>query len=146
MQKNIQKATVALVRVTDVLLQANCNIKETIKRNVDSVSLLGHVLQDLSLLRRQKLKPALHPKCAGLCDLECTDTKQLFWEDISKSLVNAKEVGGLCKQFQPDTYKNSQGSKYQSRFKHYSPKDSFLCKSSNQYKGPPQARNNRNGK
>ena len=126
MQKNIQKAAVALARVTDGLLQANCNIKETIKINLDAISLLGHVSQDLSSLRRQELKPALHPKCAGLCDLEYTDTKQLFGEDISKSLVKAKEVRGLRKQFQPETYKNSQGSKNQNRFKHYFPKDSFF--------------------
>ena len=59
------------------------------------------------------MKPALHPKRAWLCDLDYTNTKQLFGEDISKSLVKAKEVGGLRKQFQPETYKNSQGSKYQ---------------------------------
>ena len=68
MQKNIQKVTVAFVRVTDGLLQANCEIKETIKRNLDAISLLGHVSQELSSLRRQKLKPAPDPKCAGLCD------------------------------------------------------------------------------
>ena len=78
--------------------------------------------------------------------LEYTDTKNLFGEDISKSLVKAKEVGGLCKQFQPETYKNSQGSKHQNRFKRYSAKDSFLHKNSHQYKGPPQARNNRNNR
>ena len=144
MQKNIQKAAAAIVRVTDGLLQANCKIKETIKGSLDAISLLGHVSQDLSSLRRQMLKPALHPKCAGVCDLEYTDTKQLFGEDISKSLVKAKEGGGLRKQFQPETYKNSQGSKYQNGFKQYSPKDSFLYKSSHQYKGPPQAGNNRN--
>ena len=43
MQKNIQKAAVALVRVTDGLLQANCNIKETIKRNFDEITFPGHV-------------------------------------------------------------------------------------------------------
>ena len=78
MQKNIQKDIVALVRVTG-LLQANHNIKETIKRNLDAISLLGHVSQGLSSLRCQKFKPALHPKCAGLCDLEYTDTKQVIW-------------------------------------------------------------------
>ena len=124
--------------------QANGTIKESFKRNLDAISLLSHVSQDLSSLRRQKLKPALHPKCGGLCGLEYTDAKQLFGEDISKSFVKAKEVGGLRKQFQPETCKNSQGSKYQNRFKHYSPKDYFLYKSFHQYKGPPQARNNKN--
>ena len=75
MQKNIQKAAVALVRVPDGLLQANCNIEESIKRNFDAISLLGHVSQDLSSVRCQKSKPALHPKCAGLCDLGYTYTK-----------------------------------------------------------------------
>ena len=43
MEKNIQKAAVALVRVTDGLLQANWNIKETIKRNLDETTFPGHV-------------------------------------------------------------------------------------------------------
>ena len=43
MQKNIQKAAVALVRVADGLLQPNCNIKETIKRNLDEIKFPGHV-------------------------------------------------------------------------------------------------------
>ena len=34
------------------------------------------------------------------------DTK-IFGDDIGKSLVKAKEVEGLRKQFQPETYKNS---------------------------------------
>ena len=144
MQKNIQKAAVALVRVTDDPLQANWNIKELIKRNLDAILLLGHLSRVLSSLSRQKLTPGLHPKHAGLCDSEYTDTKQLFRKDISKSLVKATEVGGLRKQFQAETYRNSIGSKYQNRFKHYSPKDYFLYKSSHKYKGLPQARNNRN--
>ena len=37
-------------------------------------------------------------------------------------------MGDLRKQFQPETYKNSQGSKYQNRFKHYSPKDYFCTR------------------
>ena len=139
MEKNIQKSTVALVRVTDGLLKANCNIKESIKKNLDAISLLGHVSQDFSSLRLQKLKPALHPKCAGLCDLEYTDTKQLFGEDISKSLVKAKEVGGVSKQFQPETYKNSQGN-----WKALFSKKFFSVQELSPVQGTPQARNNRN--
>ena len=40
---------------------------------------------------------------------------------------------------------STQGTKYQNRFKHYSPKNSFLYKSSHQYKGQPQAGNNKTG-
>ena len=77
---------------------------ESIKRNLDAISLLGYVSQDLSSLRRHKLKPTLHPKCVGICDVGYSDTKQLFGEDINQSLVRAKEVGGLHKQFQHETY------------------------------------------
>ena len=48
MQKNIQKAAFVLFRVTNGMLQANYNIKETNKRNLDEISLLDHVSQDLS--------------------------------------------------------------------------------------------------
>ena len=130
MQKNIHKAAVALVRVIDGLSQANYNIKESIKRNLGAISLLGHVSQDLSSLRRKTLKPALHPKCAALGGLEY---KKLFGEDTRKSLVEHQQVGGLRKQFQSATYKNSQGSEYHNRSKHYSQKDSFVYKSSHQY-------------
>ena len=78
---------------------------EIIKRNLDAISLLGHVSKDLSSSRSHRLNSALHLKCASLRDLEYTDTKNLSREGISKSLVKAKEVGGLCKQFQPETYK-----------------------------------------
>ena len=78
---------------------------EIIKRKLDAISLLGHVSKDLSSPRRDRLNSALHPKCASLRDLEYTDTKNLSREGISKSLVKSKEVGGLCKQFQPETYK-----------------------------------------
>ena len=90
-----------LQKKSELLLQVNCNIKISIKRNLDAISVLAHVSEDLSSLRRQKLKPAQHPKCAELCDLEYADKKQLFGEDISKSLVKAKEVGGLRKECQP---------------------------------------------
>ena len=73
---------------------------------------MGHVSQDISLLRYQNLKPSMHPKCAGLCDLEYTVTKQLFGKDIGKRLVKATEVGGLRKQFRLEVYKDFQESNY----------------------------------
>ena len=77
---------------------------ESIKRDFDGISLLSHVSRDLSSLRRHKLKPTLYPRYAGICELEYSHTKQFFGEDINQSLVRAKEVGGLHKQFQHETY------------------------------------------
>ena len=67
-----------------------------IKNNLDAISLMGHSLQDISsTMRRQKIKPFLNRTCATLCDLEYTDTQQLFGEDKNKSLNRAKDAGNL---------------------------------------------------
>ena len=89
LQKNIQKATIALVPVTDNLLQDKEETKAMIKNNPDAISLMGHSLQDISTMRDQKIKPFLNRTCTSLCDLEYTDTQQLFGEDINKSLNRA---------------------------------------------------------
>ena len=60
LQKNIQKATIAPVQVTDNLLQDKGETKAMIKNNLDAISLMGHSLQDISTTRCQKgvLKPS----------------------------------------------------------------------------------------
>ena len=60
LQKNIQKATIALVQVTDNLLQDKGETKAMIKNNLDAISLMGHSLQDISTMRRQKIEPVPH--------------------------------------------------------------------------------------
>ena len=102
LQKNIKKPTKALFQVTDNLLQDKGETKAMIKNNLDAVFLLGHPLQDISTMRRQKIKPFLDRTCASLCDLEYTDTQQLFGEDINKSLNRAKDIGNLKKKMFPE--------------------------------------------
>ena len=79
LQKVIQKATIALVQVTDNLLQDKGETKAMIESNLDPIYFMGHFLQDTSTMRRQKIKPFLNRTCASLCDLEYTDTIT-FWE------------------------------------------------------------------
>ena len=110
LQKNIQKATIAPVQVTDNLLQDKGETKAMIKNNLDAISLMGHSLQDISTMRRQRIKSFLNRTCASLCDLEYTDTQQLFWEDINKSLNRAKDVGNLKKQMFPETSRSTKNS------------------------------------
>ena len=79
LQKVIQKATIALVQVTDNLLQDKGETKAMTESNLDPIYFMGHFLQDTSTMRRQKIKPFLNRTCASLCDLEYTDTIT-FWE------------------------------------------------------------------
>ena len=59
-------------------------------------------------MRCQKTKPFLNRTCVSLCDLEYTDTQQLFGEDINKSLNRARDIGSLKKQMFPKTSRKAQ--------------------------------------
>ena len=56
LQKNIQKATIALVQVTDNLLQDKGETKPMIKNSLNAIFIMGHSLQDISTMRCQKVK------------------------------------------------------------------------------------------
>ena len=66
LQMNIQKASIALVQVTNNLLQDKKETKAMIKFNLDAISLTGHSLQHTSTMTRQKVKPFLNRTCASL--------------------------------------------------------------------------------
>ena len=135
-KKYIKKPTIALFQVTTNLLQDKGETKAMIKNNLDAISLMGHSLQDISTMRRQKIKPFLNRTCASLCDLEYTDTQQLFGEDINKSLNRAKDIGSL-KKYSP---KPADAQKVACN---HSPRQEtmveilFLCKSPNNQRGRP---------
>ena len=131
LEENIQKATIALVQVTDNLLQDKRETKATIKNNLDAIFLMGHSLQDISTMRHQKIKPFLNRTCASLCDLEYTDTRQLFGEDINKSLNRAKDVGNLKKQIFPETTRTTKNSFQPFPKTRTHGRNSFLYKSPN---------------
>ena len=136
-KKYIKKPTIALFQVTTNLLQDKGETKAMIKNNLDAVSLLGHSLQDTSTMRRQKIKPFLDRTCASLCDLEYTDTQQLFGEDINKSLNRAKDVGNLKKQIFPETSRTTKSSFQPFPNTRTNGRNSFLYKSPNNQRGPP---------
>ena len=137
LQKNIQKATIALVQVTDNLLQDKRETKSLIKNNLHAISILGHSLQDISTMRRQKMKSFLNRTCSSLCDLEYTDTQQLFGEHINKSLNRVKDVGNLKKQTFPETSRNTKSSLQRFPRTRTHGRNSFLYKSTNNQRGPP---------
>ena len=57
LQKNIQKANIALDQVTNNLLQDKGKIKTMMKNILDAIALMGHSLHDISTMRRKKIKP-----------------------------------------------------------------------------------------
>ena len=81
-----------------------------IKNNLDAISLMEHSLQDISTMRRQRIKLFLNRTCVSLSDLEYADTQQTFWEEINKSLNRAKDVRNLEKEMFPETSRSIKSS------------------------------------
>ena len=119
------------------------DVKETIKICLDAISLLGHTSQDISSMRRQKLKSAFNARYASLCELDYTDctNKFLFGDDLSKSLNKARDITNLKRSIQPDKkYQSSNNSYYSSNNSNANrrPSNSFLYKGNNNQHGPPK--------
>ena len=88
-------------------------------------------------MRRQGTRPDLHPKYASTGDIGYTDPKQLFRDDISKSLTRVKEVDSLQKEFKFDPTKNFQLSKYEQRKNKSYGRELFVNKGPRNYREPP---------
>ena len=71
-QRNIQKATIAISQVTDQVLQKNdqVDVKSVLHTSLDAIALLGHTANKLSVVRRTNIRPALGEEYRGLCKLE----------------------------------------------------------------------------
>ena len=88
-QRNIQKATIAISQVADQVLQKNdqLDVKSVLHTNLDAIALLGHTANKLSVVRRTNIRPALSEEYRGLCKLEFPGSDYLFGQDLGKSMA-----------------------------------------------------------
>ena len=74
LQQLFQKATFATLTNVDKLLRitdlSGPTKKELLTSSIDIVALLGHAASEISLLRRELMKPALKPEYHALCSSE----------------------------------------------------------------------------
>ena len=95
LQQAFQKTTFTtnadkLLRITDL---SGPTKKELLTSSIDIVALLGHVASEISLLRREQMKPALKPEYHALCSSETkASAKFLFGEDLAKQVRDVKET------------------------------------------------------
>ena len=101
-QANITAAAVASCRMIDVLLDENKDklpkeLAAALAQHVASnTKLLAKASSDISMVRKQCVKPYLDPKYSILCAQRCY-TKNLFGEDLTKTLKEADELSKLTK-------------------------------------------------
>lgn len=106
-QQHMIKAATATMQATEAakkLCDKNCDAKDRkelpakiIKCLVDATALLGRGSYDVSLIRRQKLRPCLKEKYTGLCNESVPVTEELFGDDVSKAAKDIRQTEDVCK-------------------------------------------------
>ena len=96
MQKNLLRATSAVLSMCDKVLSLNLD-KDQQKRlmadGVDTIGLLSHVFTDISGVRKEQMKPALKTEFHSLCTKEPEEPSSLlFGDDLAKQIRDAKEA------------------------------------------------------
>ena len=106
-QKTVIKATVAVAEVTNELLQKKSSAA-IIRKLTDSIALMGHATYELSLRRRDLMRPSINKELRSLCNQQIPVTDQLFGNDVQNSLKTIKEcnkIANNCTQAQGSEHK-----------------------------------------
>ncbi|XP_074608408.1 uncharacterized protein LOC141861082 [Acropora palmata] len=106
-RKTVIKATVAVAEVTNELLQKKSSA-DIIRKLTDSIALMGHATYELSLRRRDLMRPSINKELRSLCNQQIPVTDQLFVNDVQNSLKTIKEcnkIANNCTQAQGSEHK-----------------------------------------
>ena len=94
MQQALKKATFAIVTTCDKLLAVKSQIetKEMVTDSIDAIALVGHVVSEISSIRREQLRPSLKHEFQTICSNSVSpSSKLLFGDDLAKQIRDAKE-------------------------------------------------------
>ena len=97
-QKTVIKATVAVAEVTNELLQKKSSAA-IIRKLTDSIALMGHATYELSLRRRDLMRPSINKELRSLCNQQIPVTDQLFGNDVQNSLKTIKECNKIANNY-----------------------------------------------
>ncbi|CAB4038826.1 Hypothetical predicted protein, partial [Paramuricea clavata] len=94
-QRAIVKAGTALTQLAEILLTTPSgttgpDLGKLLTMNADAVALLGHATHQLSMHRRQAIKPFLNKEYATLCSPQGPVTEFLFGDELQSQLNNIK--------------------------------------------------------
>lgn len=120
MQQALQKATFAMASNCATVVNLPDKIphkKEMMANNIDAIALMGHVVAELSSLRREQLKPTLKAEYQAICAKSDTPSTLLFGDDLPKKIREAKEANQIASTVgttkREDNYRaGSRGQRY----------------------------------
>ena len=95
-QNIVSKVGTIIAKCTDNLLKARekdakkIDLDEMVSSHTDALALLGHSQYELSLKRREAIRPSLKKEYAALCSPNVPVTSLLFGDDLQQQLNNIK--------------------------------------------------------
>ena len=98
MQQALKKATFAIVTTCDKLLAVKSQIetKEMVTDSIYAITLVGHVVSEISSIRCEQLRPSLTQEFQTICfNSVSPSSKLLFGDDLAKQIRDAKEMSRI---------------------------------------------------
>ncbi|XP_031550807.1 uncharacterized protein LOC116288192 [Actinia tenebrosa] len=145
-QNTVAKVGSILAKCTDILLKARndnkkeLDIDEMIGLHTDAIAILGHTQYELSMARRDAIKPSLKKEYAGLCSQNIPVTSLLFGDELQQQLNNIKASNRITQTaagehrerntFRRDSWKQKQSDNYFKR--------SYQSQYRGKYRGNPK--------
>ena len=133
-QNIVSKVGSILAKCTDTLLTARnkklskeINLEELIGSHTDALALLGHAQYELSMKRRDAIRPSLNKDYTGLCSQNVPVMSLLFGDDLQQQLNTIKASNKITQASAIGT-KSQRSSTYKS-----ASNDSWKRKPSDQY-------------
>ena len=99
-ESSICSACTALTQLAEILLTtpadtASLDLGKLVTMNADALALLGHATHQLSMHRRQAIKPFLNKEYATLCLPQGPVTEFLFGDELQAQLNNIKATNKI---------------------------------------------------
>ena len=138
LETSLLKSMIPIVKMSDKLLELKSNSKsasesdvcEFLQLSLDSLALMGHSINEVSIKRRELIKPDLNDQFKQLCGSHTPVTKLLFGDDLPKSVKEISETNkvGVKVSSKPPTHYNKQQkrSNFSHRTHHQNQKPFFM--------------------
>ena len=102
LQKTLLKSVNALAEVSNDLLKnrksQDTNSNQTLVKLTDAIALIGHAAHELTIKRRDQMRPAMKREYASLCSDNSPASDLLFGDDLGKKLKEAKQAHYMTNQ------------------------------------------------